>query len=154
MNSSYCKGPFFSLKPPEKNASASIAAGRRYEKQVFAEIGRWAGLSNYKFLINPWIQYQDPTCETLFRFCQPDAVIYPSEKLILLIEIKLKHTQRVFPQLDLYKKCLSELHPEAEIKSTIICKYFDPVEGKVPLISSLTELPTKDSLNALQWSKG
>ena len=118
-----------------------MIAGKRYEAASLLEIGRTCEKKGWDVVSGQWIKYKLE--DVGLRYCQPDVLITLSPLEIILIEIKLKHTRRAFPQLTLYEECLKGINPLFKVSKVIWCKYFDPVEGILPLKSELEFNPNE-----------
>lgn len=143
----FTNDPDFSRSESTTNTSIAMVNGKRYEAKALLEIGGRCALKGWKAQSGPWIKYKEENGG--LRYCQPDVVISVKEDQLILVEIKLKHTRKAFPQLSLYKECLEAMLPCVSVTCLIWCKYFDPVEGVIPLVDDLFLNP--DTTSALVW---
>ena len=141
-------GPSFATVGTNRHPTAALANGKRYEKQALTEIGRQAGSLNWNVKASPWIRYKSLEDEC-FHYCQPDILVWKTQLELLLIEIKLKHTRKAFPQINFYKDVLSLMFPKTTISCQIFCRWFDPVEGVVPLYNEIAYNPSE--ITAVVW---
>lgn len=105
--------------------------GLAYEKRVQAYVSNLCrGDAELDCLHNPWIMFRrkgEPL--TVVNFCQPDClVVNRSERKVIVVEIKLSHTQASWQQLrQLYEPILRKLYRHNTSFSFVeICKWLDP----------------------------
>lgn len=147
----FTPGPNFANSDNNSSSNAAMLNGKRYENKALLEIGRRCGELGWKCNSGPWIKYKSAG-ESGLRFCQPDVLVEVDASTMLLVEIKLKHTRRAFPQLDLYTECLQAMKPEQTIYKMIFCKWFDPVEGVVPLVNEFN-INREQKIVAYTWGR-
>ena len=78
------------------------------------------------YVAAPWFQYQE-VGETRVRYCQPDGLLFePSLRRVVIVEIKLKHTEKAWWQLrQKYGPLIQHVFPWMEIAYCEVVQWFD-----------------------------
>lgn len=139
---------FGTLLPPTGGRTVAQRLGLAYElkvqdvlREIYAD----------KFFCSVPFLFEDR--KGLHR-CIPDGVLRINDVSVVIIEIKLRHSERAWWQLErLYTPVLrSMLGPHARIFRAEICRSYDPDErfGLHSHSTSLHKLPS-DQVGVLQW---
>lgn len=111
------------IKP--QRARGARAEGIRYEKKVqeFLKKQDWG---DYELIPSPWIIFRTGESKR-DRFCQPDALLVNVKtKHIVVIEIKLQHTQNAWWQIrQLYEPVLRIIYPGYTFSPIEIVRWLD-----------------------------
>lgn len=111
------------IKPSKPRGAR--AEGIRYEKKVqkFLSGAHWG---EYKLIASPWIIFRTGESKR-DRFCQPDALLINTEtKHIVVIEVKLQHTQVAWWQVrQLYEPVLRVIYPGYSFTPLEIVRWLD-----------------------------
>lgn len=148
------KGPVSNVRfgdtlPPSGGRTVSQRLGLAYEQRVQDVL---AAIYAERFFCNVPILYEDRA--GLHR-CIPDGVLRLDETTILIVEIKLTHTERAWWQLErLYTPVIRAMvGPSARILRCEICRSYDPAvvfPSPAGLVNSLHRL-SDDRVGVLQW---
>lgn len=133
--------------PPSSRARGSKRMGIAYEQRVADVLGAIYGTA---FRRSPVISYLNRGCENL---AIPDGVLRLNG-FVYIIEVKLTHTEAVWPQLmDRYLPLVTVLEPRSRIRTVEVCRSYDPgvlLPGPHTLIDSLHRQEAV-GLEVLQW---
>lgn len=112
--------------------------GLRYERRALMylqELADTRASKDYILLANSWFMFKSESNSNSNsnsnnnpRFCQTDGLLFNStEKKIILVEIKLQHTNAAWRQIRLlYEPVLKVIYPEYSIAAIELCKWLDP----------------------------
>lgn len=138
-NVGYSHQPAFVGRNKVKETAAQ-ANGRRYEEKVGIFLRSWAPGNQYGLKDHPWIQYQNADGQV--QYCQPDYLLVSNlDDNIIIVEAKLRHTRDVIGQLERYRDLIQRIHPEYKASLVEICRYFDPSECRMELLTELRPHP-------------
>lgn len=109
---------------PVQVRTAAQRAGLRYEASVMKRLK-----SLFKDVrVGPWILYKAANKSGI---CQPDALVWLSSKLVLVVEVKLTHQRKAREKLvDFYGPLVQKLHPGAEVAYLQVFKNSKPATHK------------------------
>lgn len=89
--------PHFTVgKGSRGSNNAAAINGRRYERQVIAELDRWAVVNGAKLEHNPWFEYNNGSG---IRICSPDGLLRLASDKIIVAEIKLTYVPEAIIKL-------------------------------------------------------
>jgi hypothetical protein len=134
-------------QPPRQTSRARGAkrVGLLYERRVLDVL---SAIYGERFRESPVIAYRTRGRRHL---AIPDGILYLNDA-VLILEVKLGHTELVWPQLmDKYRPLVSVLHPDLRVRTVEVCRSYDPA---VPIPHSLiTSLHTGcvPGLEVLRW---
>ena len=119
--------------------------GLHYERRVLDVL---SAIYGDKFLPSPVIRYD---VGRQSKAAIPDGVLRIGG-WVVVIEIKLSHTERVWGQLmERYAPLVRALEPGATVRTVEICRYYNP---DLPIPHTLTQSlhrPAAGGLEVLQW---
>jgi hypothetical protein len=134
-----CSPPPFAIAAGKKPTAAQ-RAGSRYEEKALSYCEGWARVSSYSPLSKQWIEYRDLSGR--MKWAEIDFLaLSDTDDNLLLVEIKQRHTRNAFAQLRRYEPLVRDLYPDRHICPIIVCRYFDPDEGVVPMLDILRPHP-------------
>lgn len=135
-NVRYCAAPSFTTIIPQPKKSAAQANGCRYENKVTVFVEHWAKGNHYTFKDHPWICYEEVSGKV--KYCCPDYVLLSDyDDNLIIVEAKIRHTREVIDQLTHYRDLIGQIHPEYKVSLVEVCRYFDPDEYRMELLSEL-----------------
>jgi len=112
--------PAFSTR---QKLNSAQKRGKTYEKKVVKEMARQLKAGEWpegsSLIVGPWIDYVDENGPGL---AQPDIILLTPDTL-LLIEVKLKQSERAPLQLALYRPLADILWPRASTRLLQVFKY-------------------------------
>lgn len=137
------------ILPPSSGRTTAQRMGIAFEIRVQDVL---SAIYGDQFFCNVPILFEDR--RGLHR-CIPDGVLRLSPSSIAIIEIKLRHTERAYWQLEkLYKPVLRKMvTPGSRVYTVEICRSYDPDEvwpGVHEVVKSLHRL-SLDRTGVLQW---
>ena len=140
---------FGSILPPSGGRTVAQRLGLSYERRVQDCL---EAIYGDKFFCSVPILYEDRT--GLHR-CIPDGILRLSDVAVVILEIKLTHTERAWWQLErLYTPVIRAMvGPAPRILRVEICRSYDPAvvfPSPARLVTSLHRLPL-DGVGVLQW---
>jgi hypothetical protein len=112
-------------------ARGAKGLGLRYEGKALGELEAQCDRSPRAlgFIASPWFRYRTVAHPLGWFFAQPDAlVLAPNEKLIYIVEIKLRHTPEAYFQLfDKYLPMMECFFGSPwKFAMVEVCQWFDP----------------------------
>jgi len=139
---------FGGFVPTSKGRTGAQKLGLYYESKVHDIL---EAIYEIDYRRSPSILFEDRS--GLHR-CIPDGILNIGSRLII-VEIKLRHTERAYWQLErLYKPVLGTMVvPGTRVYTVEICRSYDPDEvwpGVHEVVTSLHRLPL-DRTGVLQW---
>ena len=136
------------VPPTSKRATFAQRAGINYERKIHDILSAIYGA---RYRISPSILFQD---RSGLRRAIPDGIL-EIERTLVIIEVKLTHTEKAWWQLEgLYKPLVTALSGSGtSIRTCEITRSYDPVvQFPAPhiLVESLHRLP-ESCVGVLQW---
>lgn len=113
---------FGGYTPHAKGRTHAQKAGLRYERKVLDVLSSVYGRD---FLPSPSILYEDSG--GLHRAIPDGLLILPHLRRVIIVEVKLAHTERAWWQLfRLYSPLIVALYPGYTTRAVEICRSYDP----------------------------
>lgn len=137
------------VPPLSRAARGAKLAGLKYEQRVADVLSAIYGSA---FVRSPMIRYRLRDSE---HRAIPDGILRldgPSGPSVLIVEVKLAHTEGVWDQLSRYLALVSSLEPRSRIRTIEVCRSYDPaivLPGPHSLIDSLHR--PKAGVEVLVW---
>lgn len=106
--------------------------GLRYERRALSylqELVDKREAKDFTLLANKWFTFKsEASTDSNPRFCQTDGILLNErEKRIILVEVKLQHTNSAWRQVRLlYEPILRVVYPSYSIAAIELCKWLDP----------------------------
>lgn len=112
---------------PNQPRTDAQKRGILYEKKARARLEEQY---EHEFIPNPWFWYREKR-RRRGHYCQPDGlIIRPQSRKIIIVEIKLRHTQDAYYQLrELYLPVVQHVFgPEWRYGTIEVVRWYDPAE--------------------------